>query len=91
MGKSSWLVPYYARHGLLLLLEVDTTTVAWIFLQLVGGIGSGILFPAMALAIQASVTAKDQAYAANMFSFLPCLWSDSRCCCRRCDLPESDE
>jgi hypothetical protein len=55
--------------GLLLLLKVDTTTVAWIFLQLVGGVGTGILFPAMALAVQASATAKDQAYAANMFSF----------------------
>lgn len=55
--------------GLLLLLKVDTTTVAWIFLQLVGGLGTGILFPAMALAVQASATAKDQAYAANMFSF----------------------
>ena len=55
--------------GLLLLLKVDTTTVAWVFLQLVGGIGTGILFPAMALAVQASATAKDQAYAANMFSF----------------------
>lgn len=55
--------------GLLLLLKVDTTTVAWIFLQLVGGIGTGILFPAMALAVQASATAKDQAYAANTFSF----------------------
>lgn len=55
--------------GLLLLLKVDTNTVAWIFLQLVGGIGTGILFPAMAIAVQASATAKDQAYAANMFSF----------------------
>jgi hypothetical protein len=55
--------------GLLLLLKVNTTTVSWVFLQLVGGIGTGILFPAMALAVQASATAKDQAYAANMFSF----------------------
>lgn len=55
--------------GLLLLLKVHTSTVAWVFLQLVGGIGTGILFPAMALAVQASAVAKDQAYAANMFSF----------------------
>lgn len=55
--------------GLLLLLKVNTTTTAWVFLQLVGGIGTGLLFPAMALAVQASTTAKDQAYAANMFSF----------------------
>ena len=55
--------------GLLLLLKVHTTTVSWIFLQLVGGVGTGMLFAGMALAVQASAAAKDQAYAANMFSF----------------------
>lgn len=67
-NRAGWFLTTLGM-GLLLLLEVDTTTVAWIFLQLVGGIGTGILFPAMALAVQASATAKDQAYAANMFSF----------------------
>ncbi|CAA9964606.1 ProP Permease major facilitator superfamily [Pyrenophora teres f. maculata] len=56
--------------GLLILLLPNTSTVAWVFLNLVGGVGTGVLFPAMALAVQASATAKDQAYAANMFSFL---------------------
>lgn len=55
--------------GLLILLKPDTSTVAWVFLNLVGGLGTGMLFPAMALAVQASATVKDQAYAANMFSF----------------------
>ncbi|KAF1836731.1 MFS general substrate transporter [Decorospora gaudefroyi] len=55
--------------GLLIVLKANTSTVSWIFLHLVGGIGTGILFPAMALGVQASATAKDQAYAANMFSF----------------------
>ncbi|KAH7408154.1 major facilitator superfamily domain-containing protein [Phaeosphaeria sp. MPI-PUGE-AT-0046c] len=55
--------------GLLILLKPETSTPAWIFLNLVGGIGTGILFPAMALAVQASVAVRDQAYAANMFSF----------------------
>ncbi len=55
--------------GLLILIKPNTSTVGWIFLNLVGGVGTGILFPAMALAVQASATAKDQAYAANMFSF----------------------
>jgi MFS family permease len=55
--------------GLLIMLKPNTSTPAWIFLNLVGGIGTGILFPAMALAVQASVSVKDQAYAANMFSF----------------------
>ncbi|CAE7202030.1 hypothetical protein HRS9139_06860 [Pyrenophora teres f. teres] len=56
--------------GLLILLLPNTSTVAWVSLNLVGGVGTGVLFPAMALAVQASATAKDQAYAANMFSFL---------------------
>lgn len=56
--------------GLLIVIKVDTSTVAWVFLCLVGGLGTGLLFPAMALGVQASATAKDQAYAANMFSFL---------------------
>jgi MFS family permease len=55
--------------GLLIQLKPDTGTVAWVFLNLVGGIGTGILFPAMALAVQASAAVQDQAYAANMFSF----------------------
>lgn len=55
--------------GLLILLKPNTSTVAYVFLDLVGGLGTGILFPAMALAVQASAAAKDQAYAANMFSF----------------------
>jgi MFS family permease len=55
--------------GLLIMLKPNTSTVAWIFLNLVGGIGTGMLFPAMALAVQASAAVKDQAYAANMFSF----------------------
>jgi hypothetical protein len=55
--------------GLLLILKPNTSAVSWIFLNLVGGLGTGMLFPAMALAVQASATAQDQAYAANMFSF----------------------
>lgn len=42
----------------------------WIFLNLVGGLGTGMLFPAMGLTIQAAADNKDQAYAATMFSFL---------------------
>lgn len=67
-NRAGWFLTTLGM-GLLLLLKVNTTTVSWIFLQLVGGLGTGILFPAMALAVQASATAKDQAYAANMFSF----------------------
>lgn len=67
-NRSGWALTTLGM-GLLLLLKVHTTTVSWIFLQLVGGVGTGMLFAGMALAVQASAVAKDQAYAANMFSF----------------------
>ncbi|KAL8872187.1 MAG: hypothetical protein Q9174_002140 [Haloplaca sp. 1 TL-2023] len=55
--------------GLLYLLDVDTPTVKWVFLNLVGGLGMGMLFPSMAFAIQASQTSQDLAFAVAMFSF----------------------
>lgn len=58
--------------GLLYLLSPTTSTPAWIFLMLVSGIGIGLLFPAMALAIQASAPPKDIAIAAAMFTFFRC-------------------
>lgn len=65
---AGWFLTTFGS-GLLIMLKPDTSTPAWIFLNLVGGVGTGMLFPAMALAVQASVAVKDQAYAANMFSF----------------------
>lgn len=41
--------------GILCLLQVDTSIPAWIFLDLVSGIGLGIAVPAVAFAVQASV------------------------------------
>lgn len=55
--------------GLLTILDVHTSTVAWVFICLVGGLGTGILFPAMAFAIQAAAGEKDIAYAVSLFSF----------------------
>lgn len=59
--------------GLLYLLSPTTSIPAWIFLMLVSGIGIGLLFPSMALAIQASAPVKDIAIAAAMFTFFRCL------------------
>ena len=55
--------------GLLCLLKVDTSTVAWVFLNLVSGLGMGVLFPSMAFSIQAATTNKDLAFAVALFSF----------------------
>ncbi|KAL9036360.1 MAG: hypothetical protein Q9214_006169 [Letrouitia sp. 1 TL-2023] len=55
--------------GLLYLLDTDTRTVEWVFLNLIGGLGMGMLFPSMAFAIQASQHNRDLAFAVAMFSF----------------------
>ncbi|KAI9784351.1 MAG: hypothetical protein M1839_002412 [Geoglossum umbratile] len=55
--------------GLLYLLKVDSTIVEWIFLLLVSGVGIGLLFPSMALAIQASAPQENVAIAAALFTF----------------------
>ena len=56
-------------NGILYLLDVDTTIVQWIFLNLVPGIGMGMLFPSLAFAVQASSRPEDLAFAVAMFSF----------------------
>lgn len=65
---SGWIITTLGV-GLLYLLDVHTSTVKWIFLNLVSGIGMGLLFPSMAFAIQASSTNKDLAFAVAMFAF----------------------
>jgi hypothetical protein len=59
--------------GLLIYLNLDTSTPAWIFLNLVAGLGTGILFAAMALAVQASSTNKNITYAVILFAFFRAL------------------
>lgn len=55
--------------GLLALLKPETTVGQWIGLNLVSGLGTGMLFPSLAFAIQASVEEKYVAYGVTMFSF----------------------
>ena len=55
--------------GLLVILKVDTTIPAWIFLTMVFGVGLGILFPSMQFSLQAATTNKDMGFAVAMFSF----------------------
>ncbi|TGO48738.1 hypothetical protein BCON_0231g00220 [Botryotinia convoluta] len=55
--------------GLLILLKESTSTVSWIFFNLVPGIGLGTLFSAQGFAAQASVTNADLPFAGAMYSF----------------------
>ncbi len=55
--------------GLLYLLDVHTPTAAWISLNLVVDLGTGMLFPSMQFAIQASSSNADLAFAVSMFTF----------------------
>ena len=65
---SGWVLTTLGT-GLLYLLDVNTTTVQWVFLNLVSGLGMGILFPSMSFSIQAATTNKDLAFAVALFSF----------------------
>jgi MFS family permease len=55
--------------GLLCLLKVHTSTVAWIFLNIPGGLGLGILTAAIVCTVQASATNKNLTVAVAMVVF----------------------
>ncbi|KAH8690754.1 major facilitator superfamily domain-containing protein [Talaromyces proteolyticus] len=59
--------------GLMCYIKVDTSVPAWIFLNLVSGLGLGFLFPSLAFAVQASATNENLAIAVAMFSFFRAL------------------
>jgi hypothetical protein len=55
--------------GLTILMKPDTTIVEFIFINLVPGIGLGILFPSLQFQLQAASTQKDMAWTVAMFTF----------------------
>jgi len=67
-GWSGWTISMLGL-GILYLLDVNTTTVQWVFLNLVAGIGTGFLYPAHQFGIQAATSDKDLAAAVSMWSF----------------------
>jgi MFS family permease len=69
---SGWFLTAFGT-GLLLVLDVHTSTGSWIVLTLIGGLGFGILFPSMAIAVQAASSAEIQAYAATTFTLIRAL------------------
>lgn len=56
-----------------MLLKRDTSVIGWVFLNLVSGLGLGILYPAMSNAAQGSAKNSDLATAAALFSFFRAL------------------
>ncbi|KAJ5876224.1 uncharacterized protein N7529_001808 [Penicillium soppii] len=63
-----WLLTCFGV-GLLILLDSNTTVVQWIFLEAVSGLGIGLLFPSIALAIQSSVPQRQVSMAATLVLF----------------------
>ncbi|ATY67439.1 MFS multidrug [Cordyceps militaris] len=55
--------------GLLVLLDAHTSVAQWIFLQIVSGLGLGLLFPSLSLAVQASVPESTVSTAATLVLF----------------------
>ena len=66
---SGWSITVLGM-GLLYLLDSDTTVPAFIFLNLVPGLGTGLLFASMNLAAQAAATEKFVGPAAAMYIFM---------------------
>lgn len=69
---SGWTISVLGM-GLLCYMKPDTSVPGWIFLNLVSGLGLGILFPSLTFAIQASATPENLAMAVGMFAFFRAL------------------
>ncbi|MCJ1402248.1 hypothetical protein MMC11_005468 [Xylographa trunciseda] len=65
---SGWAITTFGC-GLIILLDVNTSVTAWIFLNIVPGLGTGILFSAMNFSLQASSRSEDIAFAIAFFTF----------------------
>lgn len=59
--------------GLMCLIKSTTSVPGWILLNLVGGLGLGVLFPSLGYAVQASAKPENLAIAVAMFSFFRAL------------------
>ncbi|KAL1301487.1 hypothetical protein AAFC00_005733 [Neodothiora populina] len=55
--------------GIQILLDVTTSLPAWIFLTLVSGLGTGMLFPSTMFGVQAATPGKDIPSAVALFTF----------------------
>lgn len=65
---SGWAITVLGL-GILYLMDVNTTTLQWIFLNLVPGIGTGLLYPALQFSVQSATSDENMASAVAMYSF----------------------
>ena len=56
--------------GILILLDVKTSVVQWVFINVAVSIGTGMLFPAMTLAIQAAGRQEDSGHSVAFYAFI---------------------
>ncbi|KAF2144354.1 uncharacterized protein K452DRAFT_295815 [Aplosporella prunicola CBS 121167] len=66
---SGWAITCLGT-GLLILLDNETKTYAWILIFIVVGLGHGLIIMSLNIAIQAMAETQDVAYAAAMYLFL---------------------
>ncbi|KAF5863281.1 hypothetical protein ETB97_010403 [Aspergillus alliaceus] len=59
--------------GLMCYIKADSSIPQWLFINLVSGLGLGVLFPALTFAVQAATPSKNLAMAVAMFSFFRAL------------------
>lgn len=69
---SGWLI-LVLSNGLLILFDVDTSTVRWVFILITLGIGHGATIMPLLFGTQAMAKTEDVAYAATMYAFLRAL------------------
>ncbi|CAL5867238.1 uncharacterized protein PFLUO_LOCUS1453 [Penicillium psychrofluorescens] len=62
-----------AGLGLMVLIKTTTSIPGWILLNIVPGLGLGVLFPSLGYAVQASSTPENLSIAVAMFSFFRAL------------------
>ncbi|KAF2153550.1 MFS general substrate transporter [Myriangium duriaei CBS 260.36] len=69
---SIWAGWFFATlgFGLQYLLTPHLSTVAWVFILMVTGVGTGLLFPGLAFGIQAATSEQDIAAAMGLFTFM---------------------
>ncbi|KAK5677788.1 hypothetical protein LTS10_009671 [Elasticomyces elasticus] len=68
ISKSGWTLVLIGM-ATRVVLHVHASTATWVIVNLISGIGLGMLIPSLTFAVQAAVPNKDQAYGVSLFTF----------------------